>query len=161
MRIAVLVDQYPALSETFVINEIAWLHRLGHDVHVETMSWADPRADEPEPVPAHRGTDVPLARRARGLAWLAARHPHAVAQDLRHRGAWAREERVRPLRVLAPVARRIAGRRTEHLHAHFAAGAALDALRLGRILGLPYSVTAHAYDIYREPRNLALKLREA
>ena len=29
-----------------------------------------------------------------------------------------------------------------HLHAHFAGGAALDAMRVGRLLGLPYSVTA-------------------
>ena len=39
--------------------------------------------------------------------------------------------------------------------------AALDALRLGRILGIPYSVTAHAFDIYREPRNLGEKLEQA
>lgn len=47
------------------------------------------------------------------------------------------------------------------MHAHFAAGAALDAMRLGRLLGLPYSVTAHAYDVFREERNLREKLERA
>ena len=59
------------------------------------------------------------------------------------------------------MVRRLARRRTEHLHAHFAAGVALDALRVGQILGLPYSVTAHAYDIYQQPRNLHEKLARA
>jgi glycosyltransferase involved in cell wall biosynthesis len=68
---------------------------------------------------------------------------------------------VRPLRVLAGPARRILERGDEHLHAHFAAGAALDALRLARLTGRPYSVTAHAYDIFAEPRNLREKLERA
>ncbi|HEV2753181.1 MAG TPA: glycosyltransferase, partial [Solirubrobacteraceae bacterium] len=51
--------------------------------------------------------------------------------------------------------------RTEHLHAHFAAGAALDALRLGDLLDLPVSVTAHAYDIFALPRDLEDKLARA
>jgi glycosyltransferase involved in cell wall biosynthesis len=77
------------------------------------------------------------------------------------RRRWRREEKVRPLRVIAPAARRIAGRADVHLHAHFAAGVALDALRLGRLLGLRYSVTAHAYEIFRAPSNLPEKLERA
>jgi glycosyltransferase involved in cell wall biosynthesis len=63
--------------------------------------------------------------------------------------------------VLAPVARRLRRAGVRHLHAHFAAGAALDALRLARLLGLPWSLTAHAYDIYSHPRNLRGKLAAA
>ncbi|MGH2920345.1 MAG: glycosyltransferase, partial [Solirubrobacteraceae bacterium] len=70
-------------------------------------------------------------------------------------------EWVRPLRSLAPEARRIAGRGDQHLHAHFAAGAALDAMRLAALAGLPFTVTAHAYDIFVSPRNLAAKLEAA
>lgn len=68
---------------------------------------------------------------------------------------------MRPLRGLAPAARRLRSEGVQHLHAHFAAGAALDALRLARILRLPYSVTAHAYDIYLSPANLREKLTAA
>src|SRR5204863_487016 len=49
----------------------------------------------------------------------------------------------------------------EHLHAHFAAGAALDAMRLAALSGRPYSVTAHACDIFAQPRNLDEKLSRA
>jgi glycosyltransferase involved in cell wall biosynthesis len=66
-----------------------------------------------------------------------------------------------PLRVLAPVARRLRSHRVTHLHVHFATEVALDGMRLSRLLGLPYSVTAHAYEIYQQPRNLAEKLERA
>ena len=93
--------------------------------------------------------------------WLAARHPLRCLADLRDRRRWRREEPVRSLRALAPAARRAARGGDEHLHAHFAAGAALDALRVSRLLGMSYSVTAHGYDIYLEPRNLREKLERA
>jgi glycosyltransferase involved in cell wall biosynthesis len=47
------------------------------------------------------------------------------------------------------------------MHVHFAAGAALAAMRLHRLLGAPYSVTGHGYDVFQEPRNLGEKLRRA
>jgi glycosyltransferase involved in cell wall biosynthesis len=77
------------------------------------------------------------------------------------RRRWRREEWVRPLRALAPAARRILERGDEHLHAHFAAGAALDALRLASLTGRRFSVTAHAFDIFLTPRNLREKLATA
>ena len=68
---------------------------------------------------------------------------------------------MRPLRALAGPARRILEGGDEHLHAHFAGGAALDALRLSALTGRPFSVTAHAYDIFATPRNLVDKLERA
>ncbi|MCW2990033.1 MAG: colanic acid biosynthesis glycosyltransferase WcaL, partial [Solirubrobacterales bacterium] len=47
--------------------------------------------------------------------------------------------------------------RRRHLHAHFAAVAALDALRVGALTGLPYSVMTHGYDIFQRPANLREK----
>jgi glycosyltransferase involved in cell wall biosynthesis len=81
-----------------------------------------------------------------------------VLRDLAARRRWRAEEHVAPLRLLAPTFERIGSR---HLHVHFAAESALDALRAHRILGTPYSVTAHAYDIYARPANLREKLEHA
>jgi len=47
------------------------------------------------------------------------------------------------------------------LHAHFAGAAALAAMRTARITGLTWTLTAHAYDIYRDPANLEEKLERA
>jgi glycosyltransferase involved in cell wall biosynthesis len=161
MRIAVFCDVFPELSETFVVNELQTLRRIGHSVRVQAAR----RAPHVNPeAPADVDVDLlddDARRRSRDLLWLAARRPLACIGDLVRRRRWRREEWVRPLRALAPAARRIVERDDEHLHAHFAAGAALDALRLARLTGRPYSVTAHAYDIFAQPRNLREKLERA
>ena len=107
------------------------------------------------------GTEDPSWRRLADLAWLVVRRPGRCLADLRAREHWRAAHEPRPLRQLAPAARRAARHRSEHLHAHFAAGAALDALRLGRLLDVPVSITAHAYDIFSRPRQLEEKLARA
>ena len=151
MRVAVLLDRFPVLTETFVVNELRALQAAGHDVRVEALE----RGDGDPPIPARY--------RERGslldLAWLLTRHPLRCAADVARRPRLRREEWVRPLRELAPVARRLAP--GEHIHVHFAAGAALDAMRIAALTGATYSVTAHAWDIWLAPRNLREKLERA
>jgi colanic acid/amylovoran biosynthesis glycosyltransferase len=160
--IAVLVDHFPQLTETFVSAEARALRDLGHAVRVEARE----RPPAPDPAAA-AGLTVAYAaddgrgRRLGDLLWLAARHPRACVADLRARRRRRREEWVAPLARLAPVARRIHRSGARHVHAHFAAGAALDAMRIAALLGLPYSVTAHAFDIWLVPRNLPEKLSRA
>ncbi len=157
-----LVDSFPVLSETFVVAEADALTRLGHRVRVESTT-RPPAGEEG----TARGLEVvylqddPMPAKLRDLAAVVARHPIRATADLVSRRRWRREEAVLPLRSLAPVARRLRGGDRLHLHAHFASSAALTALRLSRLLGVPYSVTAHAFDIYREPRNLREKLERA
>ncbi|CAA9470406.1 MAG: hypothetical protein AVDCRST_MAG53-1238 [uncultured Solirubrobacteraceae bacterium] len=161
-RIAVLVDHFPELSETFVAAEANALQARGARVRVEAAE----RAPHPDPAGA-RGLDVRYARedsiavQLAALAWLWGRAPRACLRDLADRRRWRRQEWAKPLRAIAPTALRIHRRADEHLHAHFGAGAALDALRIGRLLGLPFSVTFHGYDIFRTPRNLPEKIDRA
>jgi glycosyltransferase involved in cell wall biosynthesis len=122
---------------------------------------AHPNPEAPADLDVHVLARDDRARGLRDLLWLARRRPLACARDLARRRRWGREEWARPLRALAPGARRIIERGDEHLHAHFAAGAALDAMRLAALTGRPFSVTAHAYDIFLTPRNLREKLERA
>jgi hypothetical protein len=92
---------------------------------------------------------------------LVARHPLRCVRDLAGWLRWRREEFVRPLGRLAPVARRVLDEGDDHVHAHFAAGAALDAMRVSRLTGVPCSVTTHGYDLYLDRRNLREKLERA
>jgi colanic acid/amylovoran biosynthesis glycosyltransferase len=151
VRIAVLLDRFPVLTETFVVNELRALAAAGHEVRVEALE----RGDGEPPIATRYRERGSL----RDLLWLVARHPLRCLADLARRPALRRQEWVRPLRDLAPVARRLAP--GEHLHAHFAAGAALDAMRLAALTGATYSVTAHAWDIWLAPRNLRVKLERA
>jgi len=162
MRLLFVLDHWPELSETFVVNELRALRRLGHDVRVlalQPAGRANPEAPDDVDFELLGGED---GRRAMGdLLWLLRRRPLACARDLIGRRRLARAEWARPLRALAPAARAILERGDEHLHAHFAGGAALDAMRLAALSGRPFSVTAHAYDIFLTPRNLREKLVRA
>jgi colanic acid/amylovoran biosynthesis glycosyltransferase len=160
LRILVATDRFPELSETFITAEVSALASLGHLVRVES-SW---RAGRPNPNIAIKATLMAEdGRRAkvRALLWLMARHPLRCFSDLLGRRRWRREETVRPLRALAPAARRLARAGDQHVHVHFAAEAALDWMRIAAIVGVPYSVTAHAYEIFMSPANLREKLERA
>ena len=153
--LVVFVDAFPELSETFVLNEIRALRELGWEVRVE--------ATRPAALAVHADDLPPFGYLPERGGWgavaaLVVRHPLRVARDLVLRRRWRRDEEVHPLRALAQVARRL---REPHMHAHFAATACLDAMRISLLTGVPYSVTTHAYDIFKEPRNLDEKLRRA
>jgi len=162
MRLVFVLDQWPELSETFVVNELQSLRRLGHELRVLTaVRAAHPNPEAPADIGLHVLADDTPRRTAEDLLWLLRRTPLACARDAVRRRRWRRAEWARPLRSLAPAARAIIERGDEHLHAHFAGGAALDALRLAALTDRPFSVTAHAYDIFLTPRNLREKLARA
>lgn len=160
-RIQLWCDAFPVLSETFVVGEARALAALGHEV--EVVAWCRP------PRPAHGAHDVDVrwmeddtpGERRRALVRLVVRHPLRCAADLARRREWRREEHVAPLRVLAPAILAADPADRPVLHAHFAKGAALNAMRAARIAGVPWTLTAHAYDIYAEPANLTAKVRDA
>ena len=158
----VFCERFPALSETFVQHEVRELAKQGHSVRVEAAVAPDERArDQVGDLEVTWRDQDTLARRLADVAWLAARHPLGCLRDVVSRRRWLREEWVPPLRVLAPVARRLSQAGETHVHVHFADASALSALRLSRLGGPPYSVTAHAYEIYLEPANLRAKLAGA
>jgi glycosyltransferase involved in cell wall biosynthesis len=162
MRLAVFADVFPELSETFILNEVKALVSEGVDVQIE----AGKRSQRPNPeaadAPPVAYWDEPGSRSGnlRALASLALRHPLRVLRDLNGQLRWRKDEEVRPLRRLAPIAQRIA-QGADHIHAHFAGAAALDAMRISLLTGVPYSVTTHAYDIFLAPTNLDEKLERA
>jgi colanic acid/amylovoran biosynthesis glycosyltransferase len=160
LRIGLFVDQFPELSETFISGELRELERLGHAVHVEAAAHA-PHPDPTVSANVSYRNDDGRGVRLADVVWLVARHPLRCVRDLLQQRRWRREERVLPLRRLAPPARRVARFGAHHLHAHFAAGAALDAMRVGALLGLPYSVMTHGYDIFQTPANLREKHERA
>jgi colanic acid/amylovoran biosynthesis glycosyltransferase len=162
LRIAVLVDRFPALSETFVTNEIRELRRLGHHVRVEAIAPAPaPDWAAAGDVPLRFMADERLLPKIADMAWLVARHPLRSLRDVRERSAWRAEERVVPLRALARRARRMRRERIDHLHVHFATRSALEGMRIGRLLGVPYSVTVHAFDVFASPANVRVKLERS
>lgn len=161
MHIGYILTTFPALSETFVLNEILELERQGLTLTV--FSLRRPRAE-----PRHaslsslRGRVVYFTEEdvAPPSAGLVAR---AVVLAL---GALLRGH-VRELRNIARAARIAASARQlgiAALHAHFADRPASLAYWTSRLTGLPFSFTGHAIDLYQHglrDRLMPTKLREA
>lgn len=158
--ICLLVDGFPVLSETFVGAEARELTRLAHPVRIEAAAGGDGVKHPADPQVSRREDDSENTR-GEALLWLLFAHPLRCLRDMRDCRRWRKEEWAPPLRELAPVARRVADAGERHLHAHFAAGSALTAMRVARLLGLTYSVTAHGHDVFLSPANLREKLENA
>lgn len=160
--LVVVTDAFPARSETFVYNEVLELIDQGWQVRVESLA-RPPRVERSvaRRVRVDYFEDDSPRDKARDLIWLLARHPLRCGRDVRAQQRWRREEAVWSLAALAPAARRLEKSGERHLHAHFAAGGCLQAMRISRLCGTTYSLTAHAYDIFQHRRNLGEKLRAA
>jgi len=155
LRVGYVLKKYPRLSETFILNEILGLEAAG----VETTVYSTTAADEGR-------FHADLARVKADVTYLPAFGSAATLgafealRDLKPPAeAWERalafaarlpaERRagllVHGLRVAIDARRR----RLDHLHAHFMTVAAHVAYVAHLVGGLPFSVTAHAKDVYR------------
>jgi glycosyltransferase involved in cell wall biosynthesis len=135
MRVLYLARYVPALTETFVADELRGVAEAGIRVEVASLGT---RADSAiaEPVPGVPVFEVPRARLAR---LRAPRSPSA-----RQLAAWQRPKDAARLPALAAHARTFDG-----VHVHFAGEAAELAWALHRDHGLPYTVTVHAVDLFK------------
>jgi glycosyltransferase involved in cell wall biosynthesis/GT2 family glycosyltransferase len=159
--IVIATDYFPVLTEQFVTREIAALSAAGRRVRVEAVARPErPLEGGARELEVNWLEDEGTIERAVAMVRLALRHPLRCAADMRARRRLDPDERM-PLRALAPAARRTERRRDVHVHVHFAALAAASWLRIGRLAGVPVSVTPHAHDVYAEPRSVVEKLRSA
>jgi glycosyltransferase involved in cell wall biosynthesis len=168
-RVAYVVSRFPAASETFVVRE---LNALVCDGRFEvTLMSLFPSADDFVHPEAERwmarlqrpgATDV-----MRALAWCLVSRPTRLASVVTRLVAetWrSPRELTRSLATVGPAAAHALTVRKlgiEHVHAHFASYPALAAWACGRLTGVPYSFTAHAYDIFVSQRMLQTKIAEA
>jgi glycosyltransferase involved in cell wall biosynthesis len=155
--VAIFVQRFPVLSETFVVNEVVALARIGHPVSV----WARHRSDEaaaPEGIPVHYVMEETRGERLAALAWLTARHPLRALRDSAARVRRPADARGAKTRRLAVRARRLAAMGDVHIHTHFAFSIADEAQRIAALIGAPNSLTAHAWDIYVSRRRLRERL---
>ncbi len=169
MRIVYVVSLFPCWSETFIVREINELIAAGVDVRIvslkhpsETLVQTDAQAllDRviyPRPMFAGSiaaGTELltrpglavrELARMTGALIGEPAKLLKSVVTWWRALGLAA------PLRKLNP----------DRLHAHWATYPTTAAQSLAPRVGVPFSFTCHAHDIFVERQFVGAKLREA
>jgi len=160
-RLVIATDRFPVPSETFIAGEIDALRRLGSAVRVEAVARPDrPRLGGTHGIDVRYMEDEAALARAGALAWVAIRHPLRFLGDFAYRTRFSADERV-PMSVIAPMARRLAVGRERHVHVHFAALAAVNALRAARLVGVGVSIAAHGHELFKTPKAIPAKLTEA
>jgi glycosyltransferase involved in cell wall biosynthesis len=167
--IAVILKGYPRLSETFIAQEIRELERLGTNLRLVSLR----HPTDPHRHPVHREIVAPVRylpeylhqEPLRVLRGLAAVRRHAGFA--RARAAWFRDlrrdrtrNRIRRFGQACVLAAELEADVT-HLYAHFLHTPASVARYAALILGLPWSCSAHAKDIWTTPDwEIAEKLAE-
>ncbi|MCX9083029.1 MAG: glycosyltransferase [Candidatus Methanoperedens sp.] len=152
MKIAYILEIFPKLSESFIVNEIVELLRNGHDVHIFSMNVPV------EGIKHEAVKEYNILERTHYFSFnsifkvnvidLLKYFMFGVFQDLYNLKIYTNMF-VFNLKQ-AYFATIIHKNRIELIHAHFASMGNVSR-RLSKILGLPYTLTAHAFDIYMYP----------
>ena len=164
--LAILVKTWPKLSETFILEEVLGLERSGVDLRLYAL---EPPSDEiRHPVVAQVRAPLvcvpPLAAgHALGYAWrhlqLAATSPWRYVQTL---GQAMRQRTLREFLRGGWLAVQLRQDGAAHLHVHFISTPAEVAAAASATGGLPFSISAHAKDIYTSrPEDLQRRMQAA
>lgn len=154
-----VLTNFPQLSETFIENEIRALHQLGDEVLAVSLYEPIARlrgATELDPSRlAYRPSPPILA--AHFLRWLL-RHPFIslsrVWQALRLRS----QTMLRGALSAGWIASQFERVGARHIHAHFALDAACAGRVASDLLGVPFTFTLHAHELYLRNRTLCTRL---
>jgi glycosyltransferase involved in cell wall biosynthesis len=180
-RLIYLVRSWPRLSQTFVVNEILALERLGANLSVYSLVPSGEALVQPQ-VAHVRAEVVTLEgegprrllvrardavtllrwspRRFLATAWFATRSAGLAAGygECSTMGCFGHATEV----AAATVRLAATGDPATHIHAHFAHDPALVGLLVARLTGLGFSFTAHARDLLQiPPSSLAARARAA
>jgi len=191
--VAYVLMGYPRISELFIASEIARVEQQGVQLRLIVMKPSDeathhPVVDRIAAKPVYLQDFTSLSDRS-FTRWLrdnlpqslgpigrvARRHPlrlartagWAAAQSWRDRRGWRpRAVYLKEWMRAAAVADELShGRPVTHIHAHFAHRTTTVAWWAAHVLGLPFSFTGHAKDIYQTDQNphglLARKMHAA
>jgi glycosyltransferase involved in cell wall biosynthesis len=171
-QIGYLLRSYPRLSQTFILNEILALEKIG--VSIQIFALTNPhekvvqmQVDQVQ-APVHYLDEDIQPRSLRNMlnenaqvAWL---HLKGYLRSLVYIAAnnridkgytassrWECFLQAIHLIYLLVLKERRTGKKIDHLHAHFAHDPALIAYLVHGITGIPFSFTAHARDLYQVP----------
>ncbi len=171
--LAYIMKRYPRLTETFIINEIRAMERLGADLRIFSLLQPEPPPHHPMVAQVMAPLHVLPAAWGPKLKRLAASHTQAfTAAPLRYLGAAARALQwsatsSSPLAVwkhflrAGYVAAECRAQGIAHIHAHFANTPTAVAHFASLMTGIPFSFTAHAKDLYLTRKDIIARRTRA
>jgi len=154
MRIGYILGQFPKLSETFILNEISELIRRGHDVYIFSLFNSKENIVQPEVEeysllertyypPSYHKLCIELVRFDRLLFY-------------RNRRKINKFYCIAVARHFSKIAEKLD---LDVLHAHFANEPTFTAMLMSKLTEIPFTFTAHAFDIFINPDVKALRER--
>jgi glycosyltransferase involved in cell wall biosynthesis len=182
-QIGYLLRSYPRLSQTFILNEILALEKIG--VSIQIFALTDPHekvvqmqvdkvqapvqyiddALRPRSVGKMLSEHVEVARLhfkgyVRSLFYIVANND--IDKGYTASTRWDCFLQAVHLLHLLVLKERRTGKKIDHLHAHFAHDPTLIAYLVHGMTGIPFSFTAHARDLYQVPEKvLTDRIRQA
>ena len=150
-KVAYVVKRYPRFSETFVVNELLAHEQAGLELELFSLR---------PPVDTHfqdliSRVRAPLTYLSSGNVkamelWGEIQQAQRLFPDVVRRLGTVAEEDLLDAYCGLRLAVACLQRDVTHLHAHFASSAAAVARIASKLSGIPYSLTAHAKDIYHD-----------
>jgi colanic acid/amylovoran biosynthesis glycosyltransferase len=168
--VAYLVSRFPKLTETFILYEMQALENMGARIELFPLIHTREAVLHPEA--------QDWVKRAHYRAWFS---PRLLISQLywflhsprRTLGIWFEilsQYCLKPNYLLRSIltvwiafdfAHQIQKMGIRHVHAHWATYPATGAYVINKLTGIPYSLTAHAHDIYVDQTMLAKKIKAA
>lgn len=167
--LAVLVHEFPKLSETFVLADLLALEEAGVRLHVFSVRGPQVGVEQEEVQRLHARVEYLPDVQARGIgpllraswAMLFLRNPKSFLSGLAESYASPDFSRAR-LRQALLLARRLDRLGSPPLYIHFAHRPATIGRFASLMLGTPFAISAHAVDVWTTPvKELRIKLRDA
>ena len=145
-----VLKRYPRLSETFIVREILGVEAAGRRVLIDSL--LAPETGPRHPDVSQVRAEVRVVPSRPRLRHSRIRRAHA-AVAWRRPAVWLglafrRRDNWRRFLQAGLVAERVRREGVGHIHAHFASAAAEVARDAARLAGVPFTVTAHAKDIF-------------
>lgn len=160
-----LLEAFPKLSETFILNEILEMKRQGINVRIYSIDQLKETTVHKEALPLVKDTvylgKIGKKEKILGLIYLLLTRPLRLFKTLRYVIQKNDQELKWSLRTSFFLACEVKRLGAQHIHAHFALEAAEHAMLVGMLTGVPYSMAPHAIDIYVYQRLLRDKMNHA
>ncbi|MCK5850360.1 MAG: glycosyltransferase [Kiritimatiellae bacterium] len=164
MKIAYILNEFPSVSETFILREILALQKRSVDITVYALKSSRSSTNPPDINVCYRPFFF-SANVIRAKLFFLTHHPtrlfrvfFSVFRNLT--SPLFMLKLIRNMPATLCFAHKAALRNTTHIHAHFAFIPADIARIIATLLDIPFSVSAHAWDIYTQNKT-AIKKRLA
>jgi glycosyltransferase involved in cell wall biosynthesis len=154
MNVTYIVDGFPIISETFILNEILEVQRQGIAVQVFSLDRPKEHMVHPGVAEVRHLLYAPKGRLSRLLSahghWFLKRprrYLKALFYAIRHPGSQTATLFLKKIEYVSLIWRTS----PDHLHAHFGHRSASLAMLASMLSGIRYTFTSHGYDVFVTP----------